>query len=421
MLAPQVARGEPPPALRLEDAIRLSLSRNERARIAELNVDVADAAVSKAFTAFLPVLSASGQETLRPYETVKSGVTTQPYGVGNAALTVNQPVLNPSAFPLYAQAKAQRDGARAQTIDDRRQLAFDAAKAFFAVLSAESVLAAAERRLDTSKANLNDTQARAAAALSSSNDVTRAQIDLASAVREVETDRSNVAAAYVQLDFTLNVEAPRSLATPTALLAAGRAPVTATGDLVKEAVARRPDLLAKLHLATAAHDFAREPRMRLIPTVGLAASVTATTNAQASGRSTDELATLTATWPIFDNGSRYADARSRDASAVIADLTAAQLARTVESQVRAALALLAGAQASLGAAEDAMNASRQSATETAVLYKQGLAKAIELVDANDSRFSAEVAHANAEYAVALAYLGLRQALGLEPLSPDGAR
>ena len=44
-------------------------------------------------------------------------------------------------------------------------------------------------------------------------------------------------------------------------------------------------------------------------------------------------------------------------------------------------------------------------TRPAILYKQGLAKAIELVDANDSRFIAEVNYASAEFAMALAYLG----------------
>jgi outer membrane protein TolC len=56
--------------------------------------------------------------------------------------------------------------------------------------------------------------------------------------------------------------------------------------------------------------------------------------------------------------------------------------------------------------------------ETAILYRQGLAKAIELVNANDTRFTAEINQASAEYAMAQAYLGLRQALGLDPLGTD---
>ncbi len=53
-----------------------------------------------------------------------------------------------------------------------------------------------------------------------------------------------------------------------------------------------------------------------------------------------------------------------------------------------------------------------------MLYKHGLAKAIELVDANDSRFLAEVNYISAEYSVALAYLALRQSIGLDAIGTE---
>ena len=62
-----------------------------------------------------------------------------------------------------------------------------------------------------------------------------------------------------------------------------------------------------------------------------------------------------------------------------------------------------------------MDAARKSASETAILYKQGLAKAIELVDANEQRFLAEVNHAEAQFSLANAYLALLQAMGRGPL------
>jgi outer membrane protein TolC len=89
--------------------------------------------------------------------------------------------------------------------------------------------------------------------------------------------------------------------------------------------------------------------------------------------------------------------------------------RSIDAQVRSAAVLLASAQASLVAAQDAADSSRKSADETAILYHQGLAKAIELVDANEQRFVAEVNFAEAEYSVANAYLALRLAMGNGPL------
>ena len=95
------------------------------------------------------------------------------------------------------------------------------------------------------------------------------------------------------------------------------------------------------------------------------------------------------------------------------------LARRVEIDVRVAVAELAAARNSLVAAEQGADAARRSEEETTVLYRQGLAKAIELVNGNSTKFDAEVAVAAAELGVRQAELDLRAALGLFPL--DGVQ
>lgn len=412
-LAPRVASAQAAD-LRLEEAVRLALTRNERARIAELNTDVAEAAVEKARAAFLPALTLNANDTQHAYATSR----TQPSNVGTGNVTLNQPLVNLPAWPLFSQAKEARDAQRAQTVDDKRQLAFDTAKAFFVVLSTEAVLKAAERRLDSAKANLADTQARVQAALTSSNDATRAEIDVVSAGREVEVDRGNLDNAKLALAFVINAPVAGALAPPEPLLRAAERTPGGPDDLVKFAAAHRPDLVAKRHSASAAHHAADEPLLRLAPTVNLTGQVSATTNAGTSGRWSDEYVGANLSWTLFDAGVRYADKHSRDANAEIADLNVQALVRSVDNQVRAAIVSLAAAQASYQMAKQTVEAARRSADETAILYRQGLAKAIELVDANDQRFVAEVNEATAEYSMAQAYLALRQALGLDPVGAE---
>ena len=404
-------------ALRIEDAVQLALSRNERARIADLNVAVSRAAVDRARAGFLPVANVTANDTLRPVTADRTGVTPSA-NTGNAAITVTQPLINAPAWPLYSQAKENLEGTRAQTIDDKRVLAFDAARAFFGVLTQQAVLQAADRRLGSARANLENAQARVAAQLASSNDVTRALINSAASEREVELDRGNVDGAVVQLGFVINSRVTGSLLPPQETLRVARQPAGELESLVKFAFDHRPDVLARRHFGVAAHDFAREPMMRLVPVVGLTGQATATTAAPPTGRWNDESLALTLTWPLYDAGIRYADKRSREASADIADLNTQALLRSVDSQVRSAVVALRSAQAALGAAQKAMDASRLGVTETEILYRQGLARAIELVDANDQRFGSEVAYASAEYQMALAYLGLREALGLDALGTE---
>ena len=394
-------------AMTFEQAIQLALSRNERAKISDLDAVSAEAAVDRARVAFLPVLAATGAYTVRPVD--------KPVNLATGQVQLSQPIFAPSAFPLYDQAKHALDAQRAQTIEDKRQLAFDTAHAFFAVLLAQRVAEAAQKKLDTATADVADTDAQFKAQLVSSNDVTRAELSRSGSIRDLAADKGSYDAALVQLAYIVNAATPKQLATPSATLTAGKQPVVGLDDLVKDGIARRPDLAVKRHSAIAAHDFAREPRWRYLPSVGFLGQLSATSHPANGADTIDGSLGLNASWTIYDGGARSADAASRDAAAEIADLETQMTIRQVESDVRTAAAQLVSAQASLIGAQDAVDSSRKSADETAILYRQGLAKAIELVDANEQRFESEVDYAEAEFAVATAYLALRQALGEGPL------
>ncbi|HEY4239575.1 MAG TPA: TolC family protein [Kofleriaceae bacterium] len=388
--------------LSIADAIKLAETRNERGAIADLNVVSSEGAVESARSSFLPALSASGNDTWRP--------RSDPSNDLSGRLRFDQPIVAPSAIPLYDRAKHNRDATRAQSVDDRRVLAFDTAKAFMQVLLAEAVADAAQRKLETAKADLKSTDAQQRAALVSSNDVTRARISVADAQREVTADLGNRDSAYVDLAF-LVAQPVDAVANPADLLALSQAAQPSPQQLVTDSLTARPDLVAKKELGAAAHDFAREPRWRYIPSVGFSAELDADEHGT---HSIDGFLQLNATWNIFDF-TRYGDMKTRDAAASIADLNTQALGRQIEQQVRAAAIQLGAAQQALIAAADARDAARKSAEETATLYKQGLAKAIELIDANDQRFEAEVNYASVQFDVAVAYLTLRQAMGLAPL------
>jgi outer membrane protein TolC len=411
MVAAAPARADAP--LTLDQAVQLALAHNERSGIAALDVTVAQAGVARARAAFLPVLSANGNDSYGPFDTKSKNSA-------RATLTVSQPVIAPSAWPLYSEAKHSFAAQQAQSVDDRRQLAFDTAKAYLAVLLADEVVKAAQKKLETARADVADTDAQVKAQLASSNDVTRAQISLASGVRELAADQGQLDAAYVQLELLVNARVPRALDRPTALLAASENPLPAVDALVAQSIKARPDLVARKESALAAHDFAREPRYRFFPTLAVQAQGLASTVATQSGHDVDATLSVVAAWNIYDAGVRSADEQARDASAEIADLQTAELVRTVDAQVRSAAAQLAASQQALAAARDAVTASQKSAQETAILYHQGLAKAIELVDANEQRFLAEVSLAEAEFSLASAYFALLQAMGRGPLDVEVA-
>src|SRR6185312_3638375 len=131
------------------------------------------------------------------------------------------------------------------------------------------------------------------AQLASSNDVTRANISLASSVRELAADQGNLDAAYVQLELLVAAQVPRPLAPPTALFAASEKPLTSPEALVASAKKTRPDLVVRKASALAAHDFAREPRYRMLPTLSAQATTSASSQGTPSGHDVDATLALT--------------------------------------------------------------------------------------------------------------------------------
>jgi outer membrane protein TolC len=402
-----VAAAEP---YRLDEAVHQALATNERALKAPLRVEVAEGQAERARDGFLPTFVGGTSTTIQP---TGSKVVSLP-----TSFVVNQPILNPSLIPLFAQAKHNLESEKWGATQDRRQLQFDVARAFLQALSAEHLLAAAQHRVETATANLDNAQARVDAKLASSNDVTRAQVALASAQAGVATAQGAVERAYVQLDFVVGVKVPRPLARPEAMLKTAMAFEVDPKAQLDAAMSRRPDLKAAHARTEGLKDFAAEPLYRLAPTIGASGTLKIDPTATGAVKPIDGTLSVNLTWTIFDAGFRYADRRTRIAQAESAALDEKAIRRQVEADIATALVTLRAARETLRIADAAVEATQRNIDETLVLYNRDLAKAIEVADANSSRFDAEVTRANAMIATEQAYLDLRQALGFGPVDED---
>jgi outer membrane protein TolC len=321
-----------------------------------------------------------------------------------------------TAFPLYRSAKHGRESARYGEVDQRRQLAFDAARAFFTVIAQQNLLTAAERRLERATASFNDTRSRAQAQLASTNDVTRSRIERAAAMQTVAAARGGLRQARINLHYILDSRLPAMLRPHHGHLWPGALDVV---RLTEQAFAQRPDLAAARATVAASTALAEEPRRRFVPTLGSTAQARIADAKIGGDRYWDTTLAFTLSWSIWDAGVRGADEVSRVAAAETAQLQVRALQRRIHSDVHNAIAALGTARDVLRAAEEQTAAARVGAEESTILYKQGLAKAIELVDANLSRFNAEQALAAAELSLRQAELDLRAALGLFPV--DGVK
>jgi outer membrane protein TolC len=92
--------------------------------------------------------------------------------------------------------------------------------------------------------------------------------------------------------------------------------------------------------------------------------------------------------------------------------------RRVDVEVRNALVSLDIQRAAVKQARAAQQVAQKNAAETSELYRQGLASALEVADANISLFDADVALVRQRFTLGVTFLNLEAALGLDPFGKE---
>ena len=413
------AAAAPAHALTLEEAIDTALRYNERGRSAEETARAADAQVDQARSFLFPDLTLLGDYTRRSHETTRTidGETSvlQSRDATELRLNLDQVLFDAQAWPVYTGARRLRDAAHFDAMEEKRQLAFDAARAFLAVLTSEQVARAAEERVRLADRNLEDARVRFDAELVGSNDVTRAELERTASERELIEARAVTGVTRLNLGHLMGRAVADTLLVPQPLLADAAAPVARDDTSLVRAVQARPDVRAGHARVLALQAVAREPLMRYLPDLSFHGTAWKTNEAGFSERDEDWTIGLGLDWDLFDGLERHAARSEATALARAAALDQSNLERSVGVDIESARITLEGAQASLVQANRAVDVAERNAAEAAELYRRGLVRAFEVVDANVQAFTTLVERARSQFAQALALLNLRSALGLDPL------
>jgi outer membrane protein TolC len=408
--------------LTLEQAIQLALKGNERALAADQNLAAAEARVTKARAFFMPTINASGTYTRRPFEVQRTignqQIIVQNLNALSGVASFSMILFDSHSLPTLIQASSDRSAEQYAAADAKRVLAFEVSNAYLMTLSVDQVLEASRRRFDFAMQNLEAARARYAAGLVSSNDVTRAELESATAEMGVTQVQGQVETTYLQLGYLLNSPARKQLKVPDFLLSAVDEKPLAAEALIAEAQARRPDVTSLRWRAKSQHALIMESILKWLPSLSLTGRYTYTNEAGLTGQNTNWNAGLTMSWSIFDGLTRNGDYSERRALAYQADLNLQSAMRRVELEVRDALVTLTNERAALKQATVALQVAKRNAAETAELYRQGLTTALQVADANVSLFEAEVQLVSSRYGVGIAYLNLEAALGLDPFGKE---
>ncbi|NRD66441.1 TolC family protein [Corallococcus exiguus] len=408
--------------LTLERAVELASQKNEAVLAAGQSAEAAQARVARARAFFLPTITAAGTYTRRLRESTREvggqTVVLQKYNALGAVFSGRMALFDARGFPLYKAAKLESEAFKLDAVETRRQVSFSAANAFLVTLANQQVYQAAEQRLAYAKQSLADAQARASSGLASTNDVTRAELELATAHSNLAAALGTAETSRLELGYLLVEPVQGGLAPPEPLLADAIQPTPSLELLTEGATDRRPDILSARLRVRSLRETAKEPLARLLPSLGASAQYRLTNEAGLNGNVGDGFLALDLTWTLFDGGARYADRDERVANANVAELNTQAATRRVPVDIEQARVNLETARAALAQSEQAAKAARKNAAETGILYRQGLSTALTLADASLSLFEAEVALAQNRYGLGVALLGLRAAVGLNPLGKE---
>jgi len=410
--------------LTLESAIRMALTRNERSLTADQSNAAAQALVGMARAYFLPAINAAGTYTRRPFQVVRqvSGteIAVQKYNALSGVISLNLMVFDYLGIPTYRNARFARDAQRFASAEAKRQLAFEASNAYLSTLGIDRVLEAARHRYNYAKQAFDAARARYSAGLVGVNDVTRAELEVATAELGITQSKGQVDTTYLQLGYLLDEPdmAKRRLQVPDDLLKSAEERAIPVTGLIEAAQERRLDLGSLRSYAMAQHALTLSSTLRWLPSLALTGQYRYTNEAGLTGRATNWNVGATLSWALFDGFYRNSEYSEYKALANVADLNVKANMRQVEVQVREALVSLENQRAVYRQASVAHQVAVKNATEIAELYRQGLASALQVADANVALFEAEVGFVRERYGLGVAYLNLEAALGLDPFGKE---
>jgi outer membrane protein TolC len=406
-----------PPAevLTFDAAVARALRRNPSARVAEEEIARARDLVEQTRAASLPTLSANGVYTRLDHERVLNGNVIAGADQVNASLQLVVPLVAPSRWVQWSQAKDNVEVARGSAAEVRRQLALTTARTYLSLMAQHRVVEVSVRARNNARAHYEFARQRYVGGYGTRVDEVRAAQEVATDESELQARVAELARLRETLGVLVGVDAPIDVTADVTLPAPAAPP--AIDQLLHDALVLRADLrLANERLHAAEHvvrdnwtdyapavvgtfqPFFQDPPTLTLPRWGWQA-------------------TIGLSWSLYDGGLRYGLHKERSAVAREAATNLEGEQRQARAEVRTADEALRRSAAALQAARDAAKLAGDGLALTNLAYRGGASTNIEVVDAERRARDAETAAALAEDAWRQATLDLLLASGRFPAAP----
>jgi len=385
----------------------------------------AEAAVTEVGSALIPTVSALGSYVRNRDEfAIKlpanlgpgiglppGGAVIQPLAQLSAAGSVRIPLIVPTAWFDLGQARSVARGSLATVDATRLEVRTGFAQSAYGALAGEEVVAAAERALADAAELTRSAKRRVAAGTSAPIDILKAQTEEVARRSDLAGARADLDRARFALGVLLGRDGPVRVLVPEVEATVSGEEGTAEEDLAREALADRPELTASAAQIDAAESAKSAAWARLAPTVTASAKAFAANVPYPTGKTNGWQATVDLTWVVFDGGLWLGKRREAEAQAAGARAGAEAERLAILKEVHDGWRDLSVAGEQLELAKTRRELAAESAASARRSFEAGVASSLEVIDANDRLFTADVALASARARFAQAHLELLRATG----------
>lgn len=398
--------------LTLKEAIKMALENNHRIRAAAHTARSSRYSADIAASGYYPNLyfeeavNASNSPTQTFMMKLDQGRFTQNDFIINnlnnpsdwynfkTALTVRQPLYDPSIFPARDIAARDADKARQGHEATQQDMAFQVFVYYLENLRAVAHLKAVEQARQDAEESLRLARVRKAEGLGLLSDELRAQTHLASIEQQLITARNNITLSRMKMamvvaakdDVMVDVSEPIS-----------QVEVVCSEELVKTALLQRKDLQQYRIEIEKGDALTRQARNAYLPSLDMFASYQMNSKQTPFGSDNDSwLAGISLKWQVFDGFRRGNESNRAIANRSAASEELSGKIREVRFQVQESCLRREEAQKHLDVAARSLQGAQESSRLISRRFENSLATMAELLDAQTALNQARAALVDAE-------------------------
>jgi outer membrane protein TolC len=410
-----------PPVLTLDEALSALDERSLAILGARARAEEASALARQAAAPLLPSLTANGSWTKNndearialgnlpfwpPAAPRPPEIIMQPGEQLSGSASLRVPIVVPSGWWDLSAALGAARAAGATADAARLQIRTAFVQAVHLAAAAEEVIVAGERAVESATAFERSAARRVAAGTAPPLDSLRAQTERIRRESDLAKARADLGRAQLSLGVLLGGEGPVRVPAPPATPGAPD-----PAPLLEGALARRPELAAARAQAGAAESQVDAAWARLAPQLTGTLSAFASDVPYVTGERQGWRASLDLTWALYDGGLRYGKRRQASAQLAGARAAAEGVRLQILQEVQDGARDVTVATERLRLAEQQRKLAADAAASATRSFEAGVASSLDVIDANDRLYQADVGLADARARLGVARAGLQRAAG----------